>query len=226
MHALSTTHRIGAPAESPLIRMAWAARTDAEGYSVSWSRRWSEPDAVRDLAGSVAGVVSPPLAPGRWWFNLRSETGAEWTSTVHAGPFVVAGSAVEVPLIPGSAHGALRGYGSPRGEAGNGMHAFSTSHRIGTPAASPLIGMAWTPRPGVEGYSIRWSRRPSEPDAVRDIGVAVPAWSVRRSPPDAGGSTCGRTPARAGRQAAHVGPFVVAGSAVEVPLIPATAPGL
>ncbi len=212
MHALSTTHRIGTPAESPLIRMAWAARTDAEGYSVSWSRRWSEPDAVRDLAGSVAGVVSPPLAPGRWWFNLRSEAGAEWTSTVHAGPFVVAGSAVEVPLIPGSAHGALRGYGSPRGEAGNGMHAFSTSHRIGTPAASPLIGMAWTPRPGVEGYSIRWSRRPSEPDAVRDIGVAV-AGVV--SPPLAPGRWWFNLRADTGESwtpAAHVGPFVVAGS--------------
>jgi cellulose synthase (UDP-forming) len=104
MYAFSTNHHVGVPNVSPVIRMAWRPRTGVQGYSVSWSRLVSsEPDAVRDLSGSAAGVESPPLVPGRWWFNLRADAADGWTSAVHIGPFVVAGLPVQPSLIPSTA---------------------------------------------------------------------------------------------------------------------------
>jgi hypothetical protein len=45
---------------------------------------------VPDLPGSATGTTSPALAPGRWYFHLRTQGRDDsWTHTVHRGPFVV-----------------------------------------------------------------------------------------------------------------------------------------
>jgi RNA polymerase sigma factor (sigma-70 family) len=96
----STSHAIGTATVVPVVQMAWSRKSDAAGYSVTWTHApRSEPDAVADLPGSSTGVRSPVLAPGRWWFHLRTRGHGDWTHTVHVGPFVITGSTVKAPLI-------------------------------------------------------------------------------------------------------------------------------
>jgi RNA polymerase sigma factor (sigma-70 family) len=97
----STSHALGTASAVPVVQMAWTRKSDAAGYSVSWTHvPRSEPDAVADLPGSSTGVRSPVLAPGRWWFHLRTRGYGEWTHTVHVGPFVVTRSTLKAPLVP------------------------------------------------------------------------------------------------------------------------------
>jgi hypothetical protein len=97
----STSHALGTASSVPVVQMAWTRKSDAAGYSVSWTHEpRSEPDAVADLPGSSTGVRSPVLAPGRWWFHLRTRGHGEWTHTVHVGPFVVSRSTLKAPLVP------------------------------------------------------------------------------------------------------------------------------
>ncbi len=112
----STDHRLGAAAYSPVIHVAWRPTRAAGAYSISWSHRSSEPDMIRDLAGSAVAISSPPLAPGRWWFNVRTFANGHWSQAVHDGPYVVAGSATETPLIPPTAFAA-------RGASGQAVQA-------------------------------------------------------------------------------------------------------
>lgn len=64
------------------------------GYSVSWSKETTRlPDEVMDIAVSATSVTSPVLAPGTWYLNLRTvDAAGNWTSTAHAGPFIIAGA--------------------------------------------------------------------------------------------------------------------------------------
>jgi RNA polymerase sigma factor (sigma-70 family) len=103
VHATNVT--VGARTPIPFVHVAWTPTKGAEGYSVSWTNApRSEPDAVRDLPGTANGVSSPALAPGSWWFHLRTNDHGRWTDTVHLGPFVVTGStAAMAPLIPANA---------------------------------------------------------------------------------------------------------------------------
>jgi RNA polymerase sigma factor (sigma-70 family) len=87
----STSHRIGVPSSDRVIVMAWTKPRDAVGYSVRWTRS-SEglPDEDVDSEAAETLVRSPQLRAGRWWFNLRTKAeNGQWTSTVHAGPYVV-----------------------------------------------------------------------------------------------------------------------------------------
>jgi RNA polymerase sigma factor (sigma-70 family) len=96
----SATHQVGVANVVPVIRMTWSRKSDAKAYSVNWTHApRSEPDAVGDLPGSATGVTSPALAPGRWWFHLRTRGHGSWTHTVHVGPFIVVGSTISAPLI-------------------------------------------------------------------------------------------------------------------------------
>jgi RNA polymerase sigma factor (sigma-70 family) len=97
----ATNVQVGGQTPVPVINMAWTPTRGAAGYSVSWTNApRSEPDAVADIPGTASGVSSPALAPGRWWFHLRTHDHGKWTDTVHVGPFMVIGSTISVPLIP------------------------------------------------------------------------------------------------------------------------------
>ena len=88
----STSHVPGDVEDGDRVVMAWTAEPGATAYSVSWDHEpVGLPDDVADLSGDATSVRSPALAPGSWWFHLRTrgESG-EWTSTVHVGPFVIA----------------------------------------------------------------------------------------------------------------------------------------
>ena len=85
----SVTHVVGRPSTNNVVKMAWSREQDADAYSVSWSRGSALPDQAVDLGGGATGAKSPALAPGRWYFNLRTRGDGDWTSTVHVGPFVI-----------------------------------------------------------------------------------------------------------------------------------------
>jgi RNA polymerase sigma factor (sigma-70 family) len=87
----SSTHSPGVGSSESVIGIQWSRQPDALAYSVRWSQAPTEvPDAVPDLPGSATGTTSPALAPGRWYFHLRTQGRDDsWTHTVHRGPFVV-----------------------------------------------------------------------------------------------------------------------------------------
>jgi RNA polymerase sigma factor (sigma-70 family) len=86
----SSSHVVGRPSTDNVVKMAWSRVEDADAYSVSWTRGSALPDRAADLDGDATGAKSPALAPGRWYFNLRTRGDGDWTSTVHVGPFVIA----------------------------------------------------------------------------------------------------------------------------------------
>jgi RNA polymerase sigma factor (sigma-70 family) len=87
----SPTHSPGERSRENVISIRWSRQPDARAYSVLWSQAPTQtPDAVPDLPGSATGTTSPALAPGRWYFHLRTQGyDGSWTHTVHRGPFVV-----------------------------------------------------------------------------------------------------------------------------------------
>jgi RNA polymerase sigma-70 factor (ECF subfamily) len=87
----SPTHSPGERSSERVISIRWSRQPDALAYSVLWSQAATEvPDAVPDLPGSATSTMSPALAPGRWYFHLRTQGRDDsWTHTVHRGPFVV-----------------------------------------------------------------------------------------------------------------------------------------
>jgi RNA polymerase sigma factor (sigma-70 family) len=85
----STTHEIGAETSDATIRITWTPGPDAAGYSILWSPEPADPDDTVDLAGNQASA-SRGVAPGTWWFNLRTrDDDGDWTDGVHLGPYVV-----------------------------------------------------------------------------------------------------------------------------------------
>jgi RNA polymerase sigma factor (sigma-70 family) len=85
----SSSHAVGRPSTNNVVKMAWSRVDDADAYSVSWTRGSELPDRAADLDGDATAAKSPALAPGRWYFNLRTRGDGDWTSTVHVGPFVI-----------------------------------------------------------------------------------------------------------------------------------------
>ena len=87
----SPTHSPGERSSESVISIQWSRQPDALAFSVLWSQAPTEvPDSVPDLPGSATGTTSPALAPGRWYFHLRTQgRDHSWTHTVHRGPFVV-----------------------------------------------------------------------------------------------------------------------------------------
>lgn len=97
----SPSHEAGGRSSDNRVTISWSPQPDAVAFSVLWSHvPREEPDDVPDLAGSATSVTSPALAPGRWYFHLRTQGRDDsWTHTVHLGPFVVLAAA---PSGPGS----------------------------------------------------------------------------------------------------------------------------
>jgi RNA polymerase sigma factor (sigma-70 family) len=85
----SSSHAVGRPSTDNVVKMAWSRVEDADAYSVSWTRGSAPPDRAADLDGDATAAKSPALAPGKWYFNLRTRGDGDWTSTVHVGPFVI-----------------------------------------------------------------------------------------------------------------------------------------
>jgi hypothetical protein len=103
----SSSHRLGTASTTRVVRIAWQGATDGnsgvDGFSFGFDRSpTSRPDEVKDAEESAAGTSSPSLAPGRYWFHLRTRDNAgNWTSTVHLGPFVIAAPRCVVPNVKG-----------------------------------------------------------------------------------------------------------------------------
>ena len=87
----SPTHSPGERSSESVISIRWSRQPGALAYSVMWSQAPAElPDSAPDLPGSATGTMSPALAPGRWYFHLRTQgRDHSWTHTVHRGPFVI-----------------------------------------------------------------------------------------------------------------------------------------
>jgi hypothetical protein len=74
-----------------VIEIEWSLQEGVQGYSVEWSENEDDvPDEEADLSGDATGTRSPRLAPGTWYFHLRTQgENGDWTSTVHVGPFEI-----------------------------------------------------------------------------------------------------------------------------------------
>ncbi len=86
----SVSHRIGQPGAN-VVAVSWSPQPDGQGYSVLWTRdAGGLPNETVDLPASATRAHSPALAPGRWWFVLRTQgSGDDWSAGVRLGPFVV-----------------------------------------------------------------------------------------------------------------------------------------
>jgi RNA polymerase sigma factor (sigma-70 family) len=129
----STTHAIGQPSSSNAVTMAWSRVADADAYSISWDRDRALPDETADLDGEATSATSPPLAPGSWYFNLRTQGDGDWTSTVHVGPFVI---------TDGAEARAATGLRSRPAGVGFLAPELSGDSNGTTPAALPALGPA------------------------------------------------------------------------------------
>lgn len=95
----SVSHEVGVASDDNIVRIAWSAQEDVQGYSVRWSQAPDDlPDETADLPGDATSALSPPLPPGDWYFHLRTQAeSGDWTSTVHLGPFVITALVVAPP---------------------------------------------------------------------------------------------------------------------------------
>jgi DNA-directed RNA polymerase specialized sigma24 family protein len=86
----SLSHRVG-EAGANVVAVSWSPQPDGQGYSVLWTRDAEGlPDETVDLPASATSARSHALAPGRWWFALRTHgSGDDWSEGVRLGPFVV-----------------------------------------------------------------------------------------------------------------------------------------
>lgn len=97
----STDHAVSTPSNDTTIDLAWTlygsapgatdAQSGVDGFSFDFtSGATGTPDTTKDGEEGLIGVTSGSLADGTWYFNLRTTDNAgNWTSTVHAGPFII-----------------------------------------------------------------------------------------------------------------------------------------
>jgi hypothetical protein len=109
----SSSHTVGRTSTTRIVQIGFQGATDShsgvDGFSYGWDGSpTSLPDEVKEAEETATGASSPSLAPGRYWFHLRTRDNAgNWTSTVHLGPFVIAragstlGTRCVVPNVKG-----------------------------------------------------------------------------------------------------------------------------
>lgn len=97
----STDHTPSVLSNDNDIHMAWSlvgsapGATDnlsgVDGYSYEFTLGATDvPDAIKDAEQGITGADSGVLADGIWYFHLRTvDNAGNWTSTVHAGPYVI-----------------------------------------------------------------------------------------------------------------------------------------
>ena len=166
----SPSHAVGKRSTESRVTIRWSRNPYAVSYSVLWSHApRTEPDAVADLRGSATGTTSPKLAPGRWYFHLRTKgRDGTWTHTVHLGPFLVA---------PPSAPPHSRSQAEPGGTAapatGTGTSAAQPSSGGSAPVAAPAGATTTTTRGSEGGSSPPAGGTPAARDTTPPSGQSV-----------------------------------------------------
>lgn len=96
----STSHT-SEPSTTKTIDMAWTAAGSApgatdggsgiDGYSYSFTQGATDvSDTTKDAEEIITTISSNVLAEGSWYFHLRTlDNAGNWTSTIHAGPFII-----------------------------------------------------------------------------------------------------------------------------------------
>jgi subtilisin family serine protease len=99
----STSHVVGLRSIDATVDVSWSGAFDfgsgVDGYSFSWDgSATSVPDTTKDAEETTTQLTSAPLAPGTYWFHIRTRDNAgNWSAGTHAGPFVIAAAAVPQP---------------------------------------------------------------------------------------------------------------------------------
>jgi RNA polymerase sigma factor (sigma-70 family) len=152
----SPDHDVGVASTDPTVTVRWSTGKNANGYSVIFSRdRSVEPPARVNVTGTQ--FTSAALAPGRWWFILRTRgNDGHWTSTLWAGPFVIAAE-----VAGGAAPDAPRAPTRPRGS--------KTTKRKATAGAEPAPAVAGI-SPNAPASQTQPGARKKNPAAPRPRG--------------------------------------------------------
>jgi hypothetical protein len=101
---VSTSHPVGAPTSRNMIVVAWSGAYDqgsgVDGFSYHWDKLvTSDPDTTKDAEEGATTATSAPLAPGTYYFHLRTTDNAgNWTAAVHTGPYVIRADVPPAPL--------------------------------------------------------------------------------------------------------------------------------
>ena len=91
----STSHLPGVASADNTVDMAWNGAGDAgtgvDGFSYHWDGvAATAPDLSKDAEEHATATTSPSLAPGAYYFHLRTRDNAgHWSDPVHAGPYIV-----------------------------------------------------------------------------------------------------------------------------------------
>ena len=99
----STSHVVGVRSIDATVDVTWSGAHDfgsgVDGYSFTWDRSGtSVPDTTKDVEETTQQLTSAPLAPGTYWFHIRTRDNAgNWSAGMHAGPFVIAAAAISQP---------------------------------------------------------------------------------------------------------------------------------
>jgi subtilisin family serine protease len=99
----STSHQLARPSLDATVDVTWSGAFDygsgIDGFSYAWDHAsTTAPDTAKDAEESASQVTSVPLAPGTYWFHLRTRDNAgNWSPGTHVGPFVIAAAAVPQP---------------------------------------------------------------------------------------------------------------------------------
>jgi len=99
----STSHVTGQRSIDATVDVTWSGAFDfasgVDGFSFSWDgSSASVPDTTKDAEETANRLTSAPLAPGTYWFHIRTRDNAgNWSAGTHAGPFVIAPAALPQP---------------------------------------------------------------------------------------------------------------------------------
>ena len=148
----SSSHSAGNWSNDNTVRISLSGATDAisgiDGYSIEWSNSATTlPDTVKDLEGTANSTISPPLANGIWYANIRTKDNAgNWTSTIHSGPFKIDSTAPSDTVVL------------------NGDASYTNSTQV-------TIGLAATDGSGSGLYKMRFSN-----DGIFDNQDTMEGW--------------------------------------------------
>lgn len=143
---------------SGTLSVSWGGASDAsgiDGYSFAVSPDPSfVPDEVKEVEENITSYATT-VPEGTTWFHVRARDGAgNWSSAVHAGPFLVDAFAPPRPTLS------------------------SPTHRPGYPSADHTVEINWITLPdslsGLDGFSYGWAKQSLVPvDQVKDAEEAV-----------------------------------------------------
>ena len=93
----STSHVPASRSIDATVEVTWSGAFDfgsgIDGFSFSWDTRGHDHSRTRSRTPRrpSSKTISAPLAPGTYWFHLRTRDNAgNWSAGTHAGPYVIA----------------------------------------------------------------------------------------------------------------------------------------